>query len=77
MVLERGGYYLLLLWGQGADKGRKQKKDDLVTVLFFARTFTPQVGFRKSSWPALFILFQLLIEGVRAIVIDAIVQKHS
>jgi hypothetical protein len=51
MVLECGGYYLLFLWGQGADKGRKQKKDDLVTVLFFARTFTPQVGFQNSGQP--------------------------
>jgi hypothetical protein len=51
MVLERGGYYLLLLWGQGADKGRKQKKYDLATVLFCARTFTPQVGFQNSGQP--------------------------
>jgi hypothetical protein len=39
----------LLLWGQGVDKGRKQKKYDLVTVLFFARTITPQVGFQKAA----------------------------
>jgi hypothetical protein len=49
MVLERGGYYSLLLWGHGADKDQEQKKYDLATVLFFARTFTPQVGFHKSG----------------------------
>lgn len=48
MVLERGGYYSLLLWGHGADNDREQKKYDLATVLFFVRTFT-QVGFHKSG----------------------------
>jgi hypothetical protein len=56
MVLERGGYYSLLLWGHGADNDREQKKYDLA-VLFFARTFAPQVEFQKAA-RLLFLLYR-------------------
>jgi hypothetical protein len=57
MVLERGWYYSLLLWGHGADNDREQKKYDLATVLFFARTFAPQVEFQKAA-RLLFLLYR-------------------